>query len=60
MLLIKSRTALFGEIARAIKEKHRYEVPEIVQTPISDGLPEYLQWIEESTDYWSSNTKTSA
>jgi len=49
LLLIKSRAALFGEIAAVIKEIHTYEVPQIVQIPITDGLPEYLRWIEEST-----------
>jgi periplasmic divalent cation tolerance protein len=49
LLLIKSRAALFGEISAAIKEIHTYEVPQIVQIPITDGLPEYLKWIEEST-----------
>ena len=49
MLVIKSRTALFGEIAAAIKSTHTYETPQIVQLPITDGLPEYLRWIEENT-----------
>jgi periplasmic divalent cation tolerance protein len=49
LLLIKSRAALFGEISAVIKENHTYEVPQIVQIPIADGLPEYLRWIEGST-----------
>jgi periplasmic divalent cation tolerance protein len=49
MLLIKSRTALFGEIAATIKENHSYEVPEIVQIPLTGGWPDYLQWLEDST-----------
>jgi len=48
-LHIKSRTALFDEIKAAIKEIHSYEVPEIIQVPITDGLPEYLAWIDENT-----------
>jgi len=49
MLFIKSKTELFSEISAAIQENHPYEVPEIVQIPITDGLPEYLQWIGECT-----------
>jgi len=49
MLLIKSRTELFEEIASAIRELHPYEVPEIIQLPISEGLPEYLTWISDCT-----------
>ena len=50
MLFIKSRTALFDVISAAIKENHSYEVPEIIQIPITDGLPEYLNWLGECTE----------
>ena len=49
MLFVKSKTALFGEILAAIKEAHTYETPEIIQIPIADGLPEYLNWINDNT-----------
>ena len=49
MLLIKSKTALFDGIADVIKVIHPYEVAEIVQIPITDGLPEYLRWIDDCT-----------
>jgi len=49
ILIIKSQTALFDEIKTAIKEIHSYEVPEIIQIPITNGLPEYLKWIENYT-----------
>jgi len=48
-LFIKSKTALFDEIKAVIREAHAYEVPEIIQIPITDGLPEYLKWIDAST-----------
>ena len=48
-LLIKSKTALFEEISLTIKENHTYEVPEIIQLPITNGLPEYLRWIDDCT-----------
>ena len=49
MLFIKSRTELFEEIATVIRELHPYEVPEIIQLPITGGLPEYLAWISGTT-----------
>ena len=49
MLLIKSRTMLYDRIAAAIRENHAYEVPEIIQIPITDGLPAYLRWIDDCT-----------
>jgi periplasmic divalent cation tolerance protein len=47
MLLIKSRTDFFDKIATAIKENHSYEVPEIIRLPITNGLPDYLNWIDD-------------
>jgi len=47
VLLIKSKTELFEEIATFIKKSHSYEVPEIIQIPITDGLPQYLNWIDD-------------
>jgi len=49
ILFIKSRIELFEEIKAAIKENHAYEVPEIIQIPITNGLPEYLKWIDDCT-----------
>jgi periplasmic divalent cation tolerance protein len=46
MLFIKSRTEMFDKISEVIRGIHSYEVPEIVQTPITGGLPEYLKWID--------------
>jgi len=48
VLLIKTRAELFDELVSAIRENHSYEVPEIIQIPITDGLPEYLAWISEN------------
>ena len=49
MLIIKSKTDLFDKISSVIMEHHTYDVPEIVQIPITGGLPEYLKWIGDST-----------
>jgi len=48
-LFVKSRTGLFDEVKAAIVEAHSYEVPEIIQIPITGGLPEYLNWIDDCT-----------
>ena len=49
LLVIKSKTELFGEITTTIKDAHVYEVPEIIQLPVINGLPEYLKWIDDNT-----------
>jgi len=48
-LFIKSKTSLFDDISYAIKTNHEYEVPEIIQIPVTNGLPEYLKWIDGCT-----------
>ena len=43
---IKSRRDLFPALSRAIRNKHPYEVPEILVTPVVDGGASYLAWLE--------------
>ena len=45
-VLIKSTAALYPQLERAIRERHPYEVPEIVSWTIERGLEEYLRWVE--------------
>lgn len=49
MLIAKSRQSLFPTIIERVKSLHSYQVPEIISFPISEGLPEYLNWIDEVT-----------
>ncbi len=46
-LQIKCKQADFLDIQQCIKANHSYEVPEIIQLPITTGSPEYLQWIDD-------------
>ena len=48
-LLIKTKAALFEQVSARIQENHAYDLPEIIQLPITDGLPGYLQWIDDCT-----------
>ena len=41
---VKSKTMMFDKITATIKENHSYEVPEIIQIPVTDGLLEYLMY----------------
>jgi periplasmic divalent cation tolerance protein len=49
LLLIKTRAALFPALQQRIRQLHSYEVPEIVALPIIAGWPDYLNWVQEST-----------
>ena len=47
LLLIKTKTALYDKLADVIRKNHPYEVPELIQLPITGGSPEYLRWIDD-------------
>jgi periplasmic divalent cation tolerance protein len=49
LLLVKSRSSLFPAIRDRVKSLHSYDVPEIISLSISDGLPEYLDWLKTAT-----------
>jgi periplasmic divalent cation tolerance protein len=44
-----SRDQLAG-IENVLGEIHRYEVPELIATPIAGGSDKYLKWLEEQLD----------
>jgi len=50
LLIIKTTVAQFAAVRDAILELHSYELPELIQIPIENGLEEYLNWIAESVD----------
>lgn len=39
----------FESVKKTILEKAKYQIPEILETPIIDGHHSYLNWISEST-----------
>jgi len=49
LLVIKSKAALFDELASVVQDAHPYDVPEIIALPIVAGSQDYLDWIEEVT-----------
>ncbi len=49
LLLIKTRADLYDAVEVYIQTHHPYEVPEIVQVPITAGLSAYLGWVDEVT-----------
>ena len=49
MLTIKTTGRRYRELESAIVDGHPYELPEVIAVPITEGLTEYLAWIEECT-----------
>jgi periplasmic divalent cation tolerance protein len=44
-LMIKARSDNYSEIEKLIKLNHNYHLPQIIKLDITDGLPEYIDWI---------------
>ena len=49
LIIVKTRTSLFEELERRVRELHSYEVPEIISFPVARGLPHYLEWVNAET-----------
>ncbi|AWN24351.1 divalent-cation tolerance protein CutA [Deinococcus irradiatisoli] len=45
LLLIKTNGERYPELERFIKERHPYEVPEIVALPVDRASPDFLRWL---------------
>lgn len=48
-LFIKTTAELYPALETYLRERHPYELPEIVALDVSAGLPDYLQWVAQST-----------
>ena len=49
LLLMKTPNGTFDALQQRIRQLHSYEVPEIIAVAVKRGLPEYLQWVLQST-----------
>ena len=49
VLLIKTRSDRYAEVEAFIRERHSYDMPEVLQLPVSGGAPDYLRWLLEAT-----------
>ena len=48
-VVFKTTAARYPELERHLRERHSYDVPEIVATPILAGNPAYLSWVSGET-----------
>jgi periplasmic divalent cation tolerance protein len=46
---IKTTAAQLAKIHKLFSQIHPYEVPELIATPIVDGSPAYLKWLDDET-----------
>ncbi len=48
LMILKTTIAHYQMIETRIRALHSYELPEIISLRITDGLPAYLRWVEQS------------
>jgi periplasmic divalent cation tolerance protein len=49
LILLKLPADRFDELAGFLAERHSYDEPEIVATPIVAGSAAYLSWVQDET-----------
>jgi len=49
LIMLKLPADRFDDLAEFLAERHSYDDPEIIATPIVDGSQSYLDWLAEET-----------
>jgi periplasmic divalent cation tolerance protein len=49
LAIFKLPAERYQQLADFLSERHSYDEPEIIATPIVEGSPAYLTWIDEET-----------
>jgi periplasmic divalent cation tolerance protein len=49
-LLIKTSAANYPRVEALVRAQHPYDVPELIATPITHGLPVYLDWLAKEIE----------
>jgi len=49
MLFAKTTTKKVERLIKFIREVHTYELPEVVAVTITEGNPDYLDWLDRET-----------
>lgn len=50
LLIIKSKANLAEKVQKIILSLHKYDLPELIEIPITAGFEDYLSWIDESVE----------
>jgi len=50
LLIIKTTVNKFPALTEYIREKHPYELPEIIAMSLADALPEYAAYVKAETE----------
>jgi periplasmic divalent cation tolerance protein len=50
LIIMKTRRALVPRLKERLPQLHPYQVPELVVTPVVEGLDPYCRWVRDETD----------
>ena len=50
LLLIKTTDDMSEALKEAIMKIHPYDSPELISVDVTDGLPDYLQWVQDTVN----------
>jgi len=50
LLLFKTTKASAGKLRTFIETEHSYDIPEVIEIPITSGSDAYLQWMSAHTN----------
>jgi len=48
LVFIKTGKKLYKRVEKTIKKLHTYTVPEIISVDITDGNPDYINWMKDN------------
>ena len=48
LVIFKTTIGSYPKLETRLRELHPYHVPEVLALRITDGLPAYLRWVEQS------------
>lgn len=49
LMIIKTSSDNYQKLEEVLRKIHPYNTPEIIALPISQALPDYLQWVVNNT-----------
>ena len=49
LLIIKTSQAKAEQLIEYVKANHPYGIPEVIMLSVTEGLPDYLDWVTDET-----------
>ena len=49
LVLMKTRAGVYERLQKFVRDNHPYELPEILQIPVTTGYGPYLSWVKDNT-----------